>query len=276
MVDDAMERLSRPAVSLSVVGVLLFGGLLVDLTTRQDLVVAIIYNIPIAISGLAAKSQSLTRWTIGGALGANVAAAYENALNAGGYDGVTITNRGFAALTFLLVGALTLGRESAAEEISELEHADADSRRERELRHLLRDLAEARDPDDLVRQAVPGLRELLRADELVIATLDDDGRFCEPRFGDGHSEDLAPVGTHASWAVDAIPRNDRPAVTVRSERGLLATGRWRRPDGDTRGDLVVIADQPKSDKSAYLLGEALHALEPMLRRSFGAGQRSEA
>lgn len=268
MVDDLVELLERPAVSMGLVGALLLGGLLVDLTTRQDLVVAIIYNIPIAISGVGLQSRRVTRWTILLALGANLSAAYENALQAGGYDAVTVTNRGFAALSFLIVGAMTLARERAAEEVSSLTDAEQASEREHDLRHVVLDLSAERTESDLLHAAVPALRELLGAQSVVIAAIED-GRFCEPRYGDADSDDLAPVGSLAGWAVDAIPNNDRPAITVRSDVGLMTTGRWKR---EGASDLVVVAEDPRTDKSAYLLGEALHSLFLLLRRA----RRSDA
>ena len=268
MLDDLADWLRRPNVTIALVGVLMLGGFLVDLTTRQDLVVAIIYNVPIAISGAWGQSQRLTRGTLVLALGANVAAAYENALNFGGYDQVSLANRGFSALSFLIVGAMTLARETAADEVTSLSGAEAAAERERALRRLVRDLSDQTVEQDLIHAAVPALRELLDAEVVVISGLRD-GRFCEPHYGDAGSEDLAPLGSLASWAVDAIPRNDSPAITVRSERGLFTSGRWRREDGP---DLIVLADVPRAEKSAYLLGEALHAMEPLLHRA----RRAEA
>lgn len=258
------ELLQRPTVATGLVVLLLFGGLLVDLTTRQDLVVAIIYNIPIAVSGFGVSSRSrrLTTWAVVLALAANLAAAYENALQVGGYEGVTVANRGLAALSFLIVGAMTLARESAVEEVSELGDAEASGQRERALRRVLAELGDAFDEEELLRQSVPQLRRLLQADAVAVVGVDD-GRFVEPRFGD-QPDELAPLGSLASWAVDAIPTNDRPAIATRSEHGIVTTGRLRR---DGAPDLVVVADRPREQKSAYLLGEALHDLEPLLRRA---------
>lgn len=259
-----VEVMARPPVATATAVLLLFGGLLVDLTTRQDLIVAIVYNIPIAATGVAtgATSQRLTVWTILLALVANLAAAHENAVQVGGHDGVTVANRGLAALSFLIVGAMTLARETAVEEVVALGEAEERSRQERALRRVLRSLGDAFDETELLEQAGPELRRLLEADAVAVAAVVN-RRFTEPRFGD-QVDELVPVGSLASWAVDAVPTNDRPAITTRSESGLVATGRLRRDDAP---DLIVIVDRPRTRASAHLLGEALHDLEPLVRRA---------
>lgn len=260
------ELMHHPRVVISLTLGLLFAGLLVDLTTTQELVVAIIFNIPIAVSGLA-NSRRLTAWTIVLALGANIAAAYENALVFSRYDEVTLINRALTSLSFLIVGGMTLLREGAVDEVEHLIAVRQDAERERALRRFATGLSAARGPADLVDRAAAALRELLEADALVIATLHGE-RFDEPRWTDGHAGDLATPGELATWAVDAIPSNDVPAITVRSERGLITTGRWRRHDGD---DLIVVADRPHAKKPSVLLGEALHGLVPLLEQSQHGG-----
>lgn len=260
--DRVVDALHRPAVVAALTLSLLFAGLLVDLNSRQDLVVAIVFNIPIAISGLA-NSRRLTIWTIVLALAANVAAAYENALLFARYDQITLLNRGLATLSFLIVGGMTLLREGAVDQVAELGHARDAASRERALRRFVTSLSGPVPPDELVADAARALRALLEADAVVVSTLRGDA-FAEPRWTHGNAGDLADPGTLASWAVDAIPASETPAITVRSERGLITTGRWRRADGD---DLIVVADVPRADKPTELLGEALHGLEPLLRRA---------
>ena len=266
------ELLHDPRVVISLTLGLLFAGLLVDLTTTQELVVAIIFNIPIAASGLA-NSRRLTAWTVVLAVGANIAAAYENALVFSRYDEVALINRGLSTLSFLIVGGMTLLREGAVHEVEHLVAVREDAERERALRRFATGLSASRGPGDLVDRAAAALRELLQADAVVIATLRGE-RFDEPRWADGRADDLATPGELASWAVDAIPSNDVPAITVRSERGLITTGRWRRPDGR---DLIVVADRPHAPKPSVLLGEALHGLVPLLEQAqHGGGSAASA
>lgn len=262
-----IELARRPWVTATLSLSLLFGGLLLDLTTRQDLVVAITFNIPIAVTGLS-NSRLLTVWTVLLALGANVAAGYENALTFSGYDAVTLLNRGLAAMSFLLVGVMTLAREGAVDEVEELQDARDWAERERRLRRFVLGLTGSMSADELISRATLGLRTLLDADAVVVATLRE-GRLANPRWTAGSCRNLAVPGEKASWAVDAIPINDAPAITVRSERGRLTMGRWRRDSGD---DLVVVADVPRADRPSTLLGEALQGLEPLLRRADSAAR----
>lgn len=256
------DWLTHPRTVTAVTLGLLFGGLLVDLQTRQDLVVAIIFNIPIAVSGLS-SSRQLTAWTIVLALAANVGAAYENALVFGNYDTVTLINRSLAALSFLIVGGMTLARTGAVDEVELLSEERGAAERERALRRFVTELSGVMTAEQLIDRATIALAGLLDADALVVTTLHDD-RFVEPRWTEGNAGALAQPGELAAWAVDSIPINDTPAITVRTERGLITTGRWQRDDAH---DLIVIADRPRTDKPSTMLGEALHGLEPLLRQA---------
>ena len=95
----------------------LAAGLFLDLATTQDLVIAIVYNVPIAFAGLA-NSRRLTVVMVVLALLANVGAGYANALAVGGADTAALLNRGIAALSFLLVGYLTWALRRASSRLT--------------------------------------------------------------------------------------------------------------------------------------------------------------
>lgn len=254
------EPLIKPVYVTTVCLVLLFGGLLLDLTTQQGLVVAIIYNIPIALSGLA-LSRQLTVWTILLALAANLAAGYENALVMAGYDALTLLNRGLSALSFLLVGVMTLALNSASDQVTALAEKEAEADRERRLRLMARELGHTHDPEALLSQAAVALRKLLNAESVVITHLEGE-RFALPRYSDPEDANLARPGTLSSWALDALPLTDTPVITVRSERGVTTVGRWRGED-----ELVVVIARPQVQEASDLLGEALKSLEPLLAQA---------
>ncbi|MBY5162657.1 hypothetical protein [Salsipaludibacter albus] len=241
---------------------LLFGGLVIDLNTDRALVVAIIYAIPIALSGLVV-SRTLTWWCIALALLANIGAGYGNAISSGGMDAVTILNRVLAAVSFLLVGLMTLLLEATSEEVEELADAEQDSVRERQLRQFLVDLSGPLEPEEVMSRSVVELRKLLEADAVVITALDGD-RFAEPRWAAPVRTDLAATGTTASWAVDALPITRNPVIGVRSDQGMMSVGRWRC---DTAADLVVLAARPRRRWAARLLGDALTVLVPIRDRA---------
>ena len=259
------KPLMRPAYDAVLCLALLFGGLVLDLTTTQGLVVAIIYNIPIALSGLA-LSRSLTLWMLVLALGANVAAGYENALLTQGYDTITLLNRALAALSFVLVGIMTLALDSASDQVTALADKEAEAERERGLREFLIALSGPHTPDTLLRRAAALLRTLLEADAVVVSALEND-HFVTPRYAEPEGAGVAKPGSLASWAVDAIPTTDTPVITVRSERGATTVGRWRRAGAAHEGDFIVIAARPRAREASLLLGEALKGLEPLLERA---------
>lgn len=259
------ERLRRPAIVGTVCLGLLLAGLIIDLSTQQILVIAIVYNVPIALTGVA-NSRRLTVWTTVFALAANVAAAYENNLTFASYDRSTVLNRVLSALSFLIVGAMTLAREGAVGEVEELERARDDAERERSLRRFITALSVPMGPEALISRATTGLCELLAADVLVVATLRD-GRFAAPRWTSGSAGGLAEPGTSASWAVESVPLTEHPAITLRSEAGRITTGLWRREGGD---DLVVVASLPGVRHPSTVLGEALHGLCTLLHRADAA------
>lgn len=252
------EGWTLPAVCL----LLLFGGLVMDLNTTQELVVAIIYAVPIALSG-ARTSRTLTWWCISLALLANIGAGYDNMAASGIVDRITILNRVLAGLSFLLVGAMTLLLESTSEEVEHLSEAEEEGERQKHLREFLVELSGPLEPEEVMERAVTGLRRLLGADAVVATTLDGE-RFSEPRWSDPPSSDLASPGSLASWAVDALPITARPVIAVRSDQGMMSVGRWRCA---TSGDLIVLAARPDRHRAARVLGDALSVLDPIRERA---------
>jgi len=241
---------------------LLFGGLVVDLNTDQALVIAIIYNVPIVISAVVLSAR-LTAWTIGLSMVANVAAGYVNAVSVGEVDAFTVLNRFFAALSFLLVGIMTLLFERSESDVQELEEIELSGVRERSLRRAMVALSGPLAPDELCQAAVEELRVLLEADAVVMTGLDGD-RFAAPRFSAPEFTAVAETGKLASWAIDALPVTRTPVITVRSDNGRTSIGLLRCTDRD---DLVVVVARPTLGQASTLLGEALESIVPLRERA---------
>ena len=186
-----------------------------------------------------------------------------------GYDAITLLNRALAALSFVLVGVMTLALDRASDEVTALADREAEAARERRLRYFVVDLVAglsgAPTPEALLSRAAPLLRTLLEADAVVVSALYKD-RFTAPRYAAPEDAGVAPPGSLASWAVDAVPRTDTPVITVRSERGVTTVGCLRRP-GRAKNDFIVIATRPGVRDASLLLGEALKGLEPLLKRT---------
>lgn len=262
-----LRWLRSTPVAITVCLGLLFGGLVVDLNTNQALVIAIIYNIPIVISSVVLSSR-LTAWTIGLSLLANTAAGYINAVSAGEVDAITVLNRGFAALSFLLVGVMTLLFERSEADVHQFEEIELSGERERGLRRAMVALSGPLTPDELCQAAVAELRVLLEADAVVITGLDGD-RFAAPRFSAPEFTAVAETGKLASWAIDALPVTKTPVITVRSDSGRTSIGRLRCTDRD---DLVVVVARPTLGQSSILLAEALESIVPLRERAVELGR----
>lgn len=109
----------EPWIRPSCVALLLVAWI-VDLATPQLLVVAILFNAPIALSSLALDSR-FTRILIGAAIVLNVIAAYANGVHDGNrWEAVAVADRTIAALSFLLVGGLSIATQSSAARAGEL------------------------------------------------------------------------------------------------------------------------------------------------------------
>jgi len=91
-----------------------------DLVTPQLFVVAILFNGPIALSSLALDSR-FTRALVVLALAANVTAGYLNGVHDGyRWDSIAIADRTISALSFFLVGGLSIATQRSAREAGEL------------------------------------------------------------------------------------------------------------------------------------------------------------
>lgn len=250
---------SRTSTTLSLG--LIISGLLIDLTTSQELVVAIVYDIPIVLSALT-QSRRVTRNLILVAVGANIAAAYVNAMSQGSLNSVTLLNRSLSLIALLMVGGLVLLFKEASVKVNDLQHEVAWAAKERLLRTFTADLAGSPDKALLLQRAAELLRTLLRADSVVISRVDA-GAFTEPSYASPDNSQLAVPGSDASWALEVLPDNDYPVTTLRTATTMLTVGCLRQIGHDT---LLIIAQRPDEAQASRLLTEALQSMTLILRR----------
>ncbi len=219
---------------VSFITVLLVAGFVVDLVTTESLIVAIIYNIPVALSGLV-LSRRVTLATVGAALLINALAGFFN-LRLEGFETVVVLNRIFAGLTFLFVGYLTLSLRNASSRATTLGLEKARAEREHLLREATAKLSEPLRPDELLARSATALKVLLRAESVVISGVDG-GQFTLPRVSDPPDTSWSQAGNAVTWAIAVTPQRDPPVMSARL------------------------------DDPALLLGEALRSLEPLLERA---------
>lgn len=156
-----MHRLlGRPLLFSLGLGALLV-GFLVDMETDRQLVVAITYVIPIALSALA-FSRSLTLTLMGAALVFTAAAGVENAL-VEGVDEAAVLNRSLAAVSFTLVGVFVLLLNRSSKRVTFLQGESERADYEAALRHLLTGLSRAETQAVLLQEAAKGLQSLFGA-----------------------------------------------------------------------------------------------------------------
>ena len=94
--------------------VLLLAAFGIDVATPQLFVVAILFNGPIALSSLALDSR-FTRVLILAAIVLNGIACYANGVHDGyRWEAIAIGDRLIAALSFLLVGGLSIATQASA------------------------------------------------------------------------------------------------------------------------------------------------------------------
>jgi signal transduction histidine kinase len=217
-----------------------------DALTPQALVVAILLDVPIALSAFAA-SRRLTTLLVVLALLANVAAGYLNGLAAAGrWDSIGLANRVLAALSIILVGYLGTSIQERAQRVGRLAAQEARARREAMLAAAI-DRIRASLSFDLVLRAIA--REALALFDA------DSARWIAAERADGRL--LARRGS-AEVAVDDTP--------LAPELGSLVR---RCLDG---GDIVRIdADDAVGGLVVDGIGARAALALPLVEREYGFG-----
>ncbi|MCA9836339.1 MAG: hypothetical protein KC422_05470 [Trueperaceae bacterium] len=258
-----MERFSNPTLIAAVSYGLLILGLVLDLMSTQRLVVAILFNIPIALSAIA-LSRRLTVSVVLFALIANIAAGYVNSLEANSHDLITLENRLLAAFSFLLVGSLTLFLRNSEVRIDELEAHEQHTRHLDEVFSLVNELGQELYPEPLLNKVVIRFREFLDADEVIISPVTDENKFGLPRYASPMNAGMAQEGHAANWALNTLPVSSK-VVCLRQNDGLVAVGRWERKQ---KHDFLVIVRKPRIASPKELLERLIAGLEPALERAY--------
>jgi signal transduction histidine kinase len=274
------ETDSAPAiVSLSVV--ILTGVFIVDLVTPQTLIVSILLNVSITMTGLLASRRTSVLMLVLCLL-ANGIAGSVDARHEGFVSVIAVWDRIFSGFSFVLVWFLSRFIRQNAIRKGQLLAVQARSRREFLIRKSLGELVARTEIPDLIRVAAEQFRSTCQARAVVVKGIADD-RFIEPTV-------LVPESGTWSWpSGESIPgglklRIDRPDpvpfwVTQLSLRPFADRNRaervaagWVRlvpeavsPPRPTA--LVFFAIDPEEEGALSLFSELLPLLEEMLNRS---------
>lgn len=237
-------------VWIGLLGTVLIGAVLAaDLLTPQELVMAILYNIPIALSALA-FSRRLTFGLTAAAFLANLVAGYFNALQAGSLETDPILNRLLATLSFLLVAFLSLQAAQSSERLANVQAEERRTHRERQLRQLVEDLSGPLTPPELLEKTARLLKNFLEAD--AVAVLGLKGGSWGERFYQ------IPKG----WTLPS----EAPTASQKLVRQVLLDGGVYLL-GQLRPNLVLLLDNPRLEESSRLLSELVPALQALLGKA---------
>jgi len=231
-----------------------------DMFTPQLFVVAILLNGPIALSGIALRPR-LTLWLVAVAQVANVVAGYYNgASNGYAWDARAIGDRVLIALSFALVGYLTVRAQEYARISVRATERDRGARDDAALRRAAEAIRATLNVE-LVRQAIvrqtPGVLAADRAVLVVRKTMRPPERYAFARGGDAVEIDRpAPDAAMASLAARAVASGSTieavtgdavatPVLEANDAGALIATA-IRADDGDAT--LFVLRSGPAFDE----------------------------
>ncbi len=191
----------------------------IDIATPQLFVIAILFNVPIALSSLALDSR-FTRWLMVAAIVANVLAGYLNGVHDGyRWEAIAIGDRLIAALSFFLVGGLSIATQASAARAGELAARADRIARERTVRRAVEVIRNSMNPE-LIERAI--VREAIASLAVDVATL----YLFEPNLRESTTYRCARDGE----------------VEVTTERPAAATLSFVHRIAETRSGLEVVRE----------------------------------
>ena len=147
--------------------VLLIAAFAIDMLTPQLFVAAILLNAPVALTSFA-FDRRLTGRIVVAALLANFAAGWYNGYRDHHWDPIAIEDRVLAALSCVLVGALSVGTQRAARGAAELEARQRQARREKTLREAFEAMRTSVNREIVLRSIARESIRVLQADAAVV------------------------------------------------------------------------------------------------------------
>jgi len=190
--------------------VLLLAFFALDVATPQLFVVAILLNGPIALSSLAFDSR-FTRLLTVAAVAANALAGYFNGVHDGyRWEAIAIGDRLISALSFLLVGGLSIATQASAARAGELAARQERAARERTVRRAVEVVRASMNPELIERAIVREARLSLAVDTVILYLF---------------SPSLDEPTTFRSAGADVEMTAERPAAPILSFLHRIAEGR---------------------------------------------------
>ncbi len=188
----------------------------IDVATPQLFVVSILFNAPIALSSLALDSR-FTRLLTGAAILANVIAGYLNGV-ADGYrwEAIAIGDRTIAALSFLLVGGLSIATQASAERAGELAARQERAARERSVRRSVETIRNSINPELIERAIVREAPAALAVDRAILyifePSIDEPRTYRSLESGDVDATSARPPSDVLSFLHRVAEERERSAT----------------------------------------------------------------
>jgi signal transduction histidine kinase len=258
----------RPQYIPAACAILLIAAFAIDMLTPQLFVAAILLNAPIALTSFA-FDRRLTGRIVAAALLANLVAGWYNGYRDHHWDPIAIEDRVLAALSCVLVGALSIGTQRAARGAAELEARQRQARRERTLREAFETMRTSVNREIVLRSVARESIRVLQADAAVVFARHDGPSLDEQYLAESGvrevdlrrappAPELASVLTRAAESGQAVMLDASDALsrfvldTLGAARGIAVPLGGR---DDQQGVVVVLrrdAEEPFDADAADL------------------------
>jgi len=147
---------------------LLIAAFVVDMFTPQLLVIAILYNAPIALTSFA-TNRRLTAQIVVASLVADVVSGWFNGYREHQHwDPIALGDRVLAALSFILVGALSASTRAAAQSAAQLAARQQQAKRERTVREAFEAIGASVNREIVLRTLTRESLRVLQTDQAIL------------------------------------------------------------------------------------------------------------
>lgn len=266
--------LSRLLVTLTLL--LSLGVFLLDALTPQRLVVSILQDVPIALTGLTLRRRFTVLMMLLGIL-SNILAEAINVHSEGAVSPIAIANRFFSVISFLLVGILAMKIQDHALEAGKVLSETRRAARDRMARELLEELSRESDPRHLLNRLPSTLRSLIGAKGVILAG-SHGNRWSSPILSDPPSLFFWGEGDPLPGALALLlgkPFFPRPISQLSlnpvleqngADEGVIARLRSPLSGGTEMPTLLLFILEPREPDARALIDEMLPIFEEVLNR----------
>jgi signal transduction histidine kinase len=171
----------------------MLGGLILDVLTTQQFIAAIVWIVPIALSGLA-FSRIFTFSLVACAIVLNILVSWLNAGAQGGLDGIAVLNRLLLAGTAVMVGVMTVSLSAFATRVGQLQERESKIRQERDLERIAAAVSGSQTLIEALEHVLPVLKRSLKARGALFVGVGND-TLVAPRIGDDIEANILAVNS---------------------------------------------------------------------------------